>query len=441
MPMPTDGNSVLARRRIARRASEQQPDATESLFRADALRRRMEVTQPRPLAIAPPSWMVMTVVLGVTFAAALVFAFMGSIARKESAIGQLRPITGEIQLGAERPGTVSRLYVMEDSFVRAGTSLYDVRIDDTMLDGRARETLTLASLEQQKKLAGLQADARKAELEAQLAETSRRAAASRALVGRLHSQLENASRRRALAEDQVETTRAIVEKGFMTRTEARQRESAALLTRQQEEQLVIDLDRARQDEAASVLESRRLRARAAADNFQASVDLMSLEQRLIDTSQAGGYRVKAPVSGRISGLRANRGMHVQPGDTMLTLLPTDVPLVAELYVSTKAIGFVQAGQRVRLLYDAYPYQKFGAAYGTVVSVSRGVVRPEERSGFAGDSEPHYAVRVRLDRQTITAFGKEHQLKPGMLLRADLIQERRSILEWFIEPLLSSSQRM
>ena len=49
----------------------------------------------------------------------------------------------------------------------------------------------------------------------------------------------------------------------------------------------------------------------------------------------------------------------------MTLTPRGGALRAELYVPSRAIGFVKSGQRVRLLYDAFPYQKFGPAWGEV----------------------------------------------------------------------------
>jgi len=61
--------------------------------------------------------------------------------------------------------------------------------------------------------------------------------------------------------------------------------------------------------------------------------------------------------------------------------------------------------------------------------------------LAAVREPAYRIKVALERQTISAFGREVPLQPDMTLRADIILERRSIIEWLLEPLLGARQRM
>jgi hypothetical protein len=58
------------------------------------------------------------------------------------------------------------------------------------------------------------------------------------------------------------------------------------------------------------------------------------------------------------------------------------------------------------------------------------------AGSAQASEPFYRVRVELRAQAITAYGKPEPLKPGMLLDADVLGERRALVEWVLEPLYS-----
>ena len=57
-------------------------------------------------------------------------------------------------------------------------------------------------------------------------------------------------------------------------------------------------------------------------------------------------------------------------------------------------------------------------------------------GNAQQGEPFYRVTVVLDKQAVTAFGKPEPLKPGMLLDADVLGEKRRLIEWVFEPLYS-----
>jgi membrane fusion protein len=116
-------------------------------------------------------------------------------------------------------------------------------------------------------------------------------------------------------------------------------------------------------------------------------------------------------------------------------------LVAELYVPSRAIGFIAPGQRVRLLYDAFPYQRFGPSYGTVQSVSGSVLAPQEVTAAISLAEPVYRVLVTLEAQSIQAFGHPQRIQSGMSLTADIVLEQRSFAEFLLEPLLAMRGRL
>jgi membrane fusion protein len=43
----------------------------------------------------------------------------------------------------------------------------------------------------------------------------------------------------------------------------------------------------------------------------------------------------------------------------------------------------------------------------------------------------------LDRPDIDAYGKRVPLQPDMLLKADIILEKRTLVDWILNPLLSA----
>ncbi|HOI52786.1 MAG TPA: hypothetical protein PLN02_10450, partial [Azonexus sp.] len=97
--------------------------------------------------------------------------------------------------------------------------------------------------------------------------------------------------------------------------------------------------------------------------------------------------------------------------------------------------------------QAYPYQKFGHARGTVVSVARTALPGSEISSLlapgaeAQGSEPLYLISVALEQQSINAYGVAQPLQAGMLLEADVLQESRKLYEWVLEPLFSLSGKL
>ena len=122
---------------------------------------------------------------------------------------------------------------------------------------------------------------------------------------------------------------------------------------------------------------------------------------------------------------------------------------AHLFAPSRTAGFVQPGQAVWVRYAAYAYQKFGMAQGHIDSVSRTPINPQDLppgqalalQQAAQSNEPLYRVTVALDRQDIQTYGQLQPLKPGMALEADVLQDRRAVWEWVLEPVLAASGAM
>ena len=115
-------------------------------------------------------------------------------------------------------------------------------------------------------------------------------------------------------------------------------------------------------------------------------------------------------------------------------MPEGAKLSAELYAPTRAIGFVEPGKETRLLYDAFPYQRFGSSLGTVASISRIAIDPRETDIPLPLEESVYRVQVDLQNQHVAAYGKRTSLQPGMTLQANIVLERQSFLAWLLQPL-------
>jgi membrane fusion protein len=77
----------------------------------------------------------------------------------------------------------------------------------------------------------------------------------------------------------------------------------------------------------------------------------------------------------------------------------------------------------------------------VEAVSQAILTPNEVFGRVPLKEPAYRVTVRLDRQTVDAFGRQVALQPDMTVQADIVLEGRSLLAWLFEPLLSIRGRL
>ena len=167
-------------------------------------------------------------------------------------------------------------------------------------------------------------------------------------------------------------------------------------------------------------------------------ELSSTEQRIAEIGARRAYAVRAPISGRVSLLQVNVGQPANPHRLEMEIVSANAKLEAVLFVPARAAGFVHEGQRVRLLYDAFPYQKYGTHSGRIIGISQTILTGADVSGPIALKEPAYKAIVALDEAAITTRDKKTiPLQPDMLLRADIILEQRTIMSWILEPLLSA----
>jgi membrane fusion protein len=127
------------------------------------------------------------------------------------------------------------------------------------------------------------------------------------------------------------------------------------------------------------------------------------------------------------------------------VLPADARLQAHLFAPSSAVGLLKADQPVQLRVAAFPYQKFGHQIGRIVRISGVPLQESELAGLslAGprSGEPLYRITVTLERAQVTAFGQQRPLVTGMQVDADVLLERRSLIEWMFQPLIGLSQRV
>jgi membrane fusion protein len=145
--------------------------------------------------------------------------------------------------------------------------------------------------------------------------------------------------------------------------------------------------------------------------------------------------------GQVTGVLADVGQQVSPTTPLLSILPAGAAFEAQLYVPTRAVGFLQIGGPVMLRYQAFPYQKFGQYRGHVRSISKTTFTPAELQLVGDAKEQFYRVHVQLDEQRVTAYGEPMRLHDGMQLEADLHVDTRKLYEWILEPLLTLTGRI
>jgi HlyD family secretion protein len=131
--------------------------------------------------------------------------------------------------------------------------------------------------------------------------------------------------------------------------------------------------------------------------------------------------IKAPVSGTLQQFSGRyAGGYIQVGETIGVISP-DSNLVAECLVSPRDIGYLRAGMPVKFQVDAFNYNEWGSAEGTVLSVASDFTLVE--------NQPVFKVKCRFNETELhTAGGVKGTLKKGMTLQARFILTQRSLFQ-------------
>lgn len=414
--------------------------AHDPLFRSEVIEARRQRLEGEVILAQPVRAHVLTALLVGIIALLSAWVVFGTYTRSEVARGILVTDQPSPKILAIRPGRIAELLVHDGDRVAAGQKLATVLVEQADENGASVSAESLAALDAQHALADQQAALAREHASAEGA--------------RLGATLDGLSRQRSdlsaqidLQEEVVASAKAMfdrigdaVQKGFVSQLDYERRRQAMLAARQQLAQLRQQVNALGAQERQTQAEL----ARNAVDGGTAvAIARTSAEGFVQQHAQAlasRAYVITAPASGRVTALQAVAGQTVDGTAPLMTIVPDGVSLHAEIYAPTRAIGFVRSGQEVRLLYDAFPYQRFGSFAGRVTRVSRTVLDPREIAGPVKVEEPVYRIEIALGRQSVEAFGSRLPLQPGMTLSANLILDRRSFADWLLQPLNAVMRR-
>jgi membrane fusion protein len=167
-------------------------------------------------------------------------------------------------------------------------------------------------------------------------------------------------------------------------------------------------------------------------------EFAALAREAADSDAVREMVIRAPRDGTVGAVTAEPGQTV-PADTALaSLVSADARLQAHLYAPSSSLGFLRADQPVQLRVAAFPYQKFGHQIGHVQQIARTPMQAGELAALplaSKPGEPMYRITVALEHQHVLAYGQRQALSAGMQLEADVMLERRRLVEWLFAPVL------
>jgi membrane fusion protein len=414
---------------------------SRQLFRQEAIDAQREkflgeATIARPV----PFWVFTALAAGVALLLIAV-ALWGQYTRRERVEGYLALDTGAARVLIPDSGRVTDLLIKEGDEVKSGDEMARISLDRVAgKGGSTSEAVTQEMASRRENLEKEQSQIR--ELGTQQVEQVRRR------MRDLESELTQIDREMKLQEERAKSARSQLdrykglagEKQFVSEALVKQKQDEVTDQeiklqglRRQRTQVERDLAAARMEEPSIALRSRT-------SVEQVSRQISEIKEGLAQAEARRETVIRAPMAGTVTNIAVTRGQSIPADSPLATVMPRGSGMHVELLVPTRAIGFIKPGQEVVLRYEAFPYERFGQYRGVVSDIGRNVWTQGERVGPLSAREPVYRVDVKLDSQAVTALGQEYALRPGMLVNADLLLEKRTLLEWIFEPVLQLKGR-
>jgi membrane fusion protein len=411
---------------------------TSDLFRTEALdyQSASSARFGKPTGVLPPQWTWVTLLLAGFMIALLVFLFTVDFARKETVRGKLRVDGAEARVYPLEAGLIRSVFVAEGSIVSVGQPIAEITNQRLMPNGSSLSEGLLAQLDFERESLERRRAAVGETLALNVRQAEQRLIDAKRKESEAKEQLSVAIRRTETARKRFNDAKGLYEKGIVA--EALLNDRLEVLSDLERSVLILE---SQLSDALAAQSRSRLEAQQASAHSKS--ELAEIDQRL-GQIEAQTQRVKAetahivisPIDGRVVSLSARAGEQTTPGAPLAIILPVESTLIAEAYLPSRAIGFVERGQLVKLQYDAFPYQKFGMAYGVINYVSNTAQLPQDLGVVTQSSESLYRISIRLDAQSIKVYSKNLPLQQGMEFTADIVLEDRRLVEWLLEPLQS-----
>ena len=419
-----------------------------TLFRPESIQGQQQAWLGSIQLIRPVSLAVLTT--GALLAVVLVGTLLveARYTRKAHIAGYLVPDKGVLRVASPQSGTVLERRVSEGQTVAQGDVLFVLSTDRATLGADTQATVQNQLGERER---SLQAAARQQTIleQAQRSGLDKQIDALRREMAQLDVEAELQNQRLSLAQQAQARVEALRADNFISQAQVQARSEEVLNVKAQIQAVARQRVAKQREVEALDAQRRELPLRGQSQQGEIGRDLARLAQEVAENEARRQVVIRAPQGGVITAVLGEVGQTVQANAALLSLLPQGAKLQAQLFAPSSAIGFLKSDQTVQLRYQAFPYQKFGHHEARVLLVSRTPLQSADLAALPlpesvktnAAAQPMYRITVALNEQTVRAYGQEQALAAGMQIDADVLLDRRRLIEWIFEPLLSVTGKL
>lgn len=237
----------------------------------------------------------------------------------------------------------------------------------------------------------------------------------------------------AIAEEELQQNQRAYEKGAISGAEVQKLKRARNEAKSEVDATRYDIDRKKKQGQEARLELGSLVAK-----FKSEVqEKLNVKTAELNQLQANNEAIKdkvqrtvieSPVEGIVKSIFTNTaGGVIQPGETMIEIVPFDKEMLVEVKITPQDIAFIKPGLPALVKLTAYDFVIYGGISGELTQVSADTITDEE-----GNS--HYIGLVSLPKM-VSDSGHFLEIIPGMQASVDIIAGNKTIMQYWLKPIL------
>jgi membrane fusion protein len=377
-----------------------------------------------------------SVALAATTAALIAF---GSYARRVDMEGAVLPSAGLITISAPTSGWIEALAVREGEVVKKGSLLYTLDLD-TATKGGSTQQMIINVLTAERAMLSQEIDRKTRISEETQRELQQKTENLQAQIDQLGEQAATQQGFFKTIRDEYALFQGLLERRQASLNEVSSRRQTWMQSQSKLQELTSSKLRLQGELNEARYQLATIEITTSSDIDALKAKALEIDEKLATSEARRAIEIRAPGAGVVTAIAGYPGQTVGTGAPMLKIVPRDTRMHAQLLAPSSAIGFIQQGERVLLRYSAFPYQKFGEYWGTVISISHAALSPEEvQNATAGappvkQTGPFYRVVVEPDDQFVKVHGEERRLPVSMQVQAYALLDRRPLYQWIVQPL-------
>jgi len=166
---------------------------------------------------------------------------------------------------------------------------------------------------------------------------------------------------------------------------------------------------------------------------EVSFELNKLDARLVsETDKLEKTIIRSPVDGIIKQININTiGGVVKSGVDLIEIVPDSDILLVEVKIDPKDIAFISPTQKAIVKITAYDFSIYGGLEGEIIEISADSIKDKDSK----DDKSYYQVTVKTKKNYLESNSKKLPIIPGMVASVDIITGKKTIMNYFLKPII------